>query len=132
MMTAEKVNILDSLDVPARLAEFRDMDDGWLEGAGIAPDPAGLDWLSAAFVRHFPDTLPLPRTYPTAEGEIRMEWARDNNICILEINLADRCGNWLWFDQNSNAEQERLLNLSDPAAWQWLAAEIAARFAWPQ
>ena len=131
-MTAEKVNLLDSLDVPARLAEFQDMADGWLEGAGLAPDPAGLDWLSAAFARHFPDTLPLPHTYPTAEGEIRMEWARDSNICILEINLADHCGNWLWFDQNSVAEQERLLNLSDSAAWQWLAAQIAAKCAGPQ
>ena len=131
-MTAEKIPILDALDVPARLAEFRDLADGWLEGAGIAPDPAGLNWLSAAFVRHFPDTLPLPRTYPTAEGEIRMEWERASNICILEINLADRCGNWLWFDQNSAAEQERILNLSDTAAWQWLAAEIAAKCAGPQ
>ena len=131
-MTAEKISILDALDVPARLAEFRDLDDGWLEGDGIAPDPAGLDWLSAACVCHFPDTLPLPRTYPTAEGEIRMEWARASNICILEINLADHSGNWLWFDQNSDAEQERLLNLSDPAAWQWLTAEIAAKCAGPQ
>ena len=132
MMTAEKVPILDALDVPARLAEFRGMADGWLEGTGIAPDPAGLDWLSAAFVRHFPDTLPLPRTYPTAEGEIRMEWECASNICILEINLADHSGNWLWFDQNSDAEQERILNLSDPAAWQWLAAEIANKCAGPQ
>ena len=131
-MTAEKIALRDTLDVPTRLAEFRDLADGWLEGAGLAPDPAGLDWLAAAFVHHFPAHLPLPRAYPTAEGEVRMEWERGSDHCILEINLTDRCGSWLWFDLNSTAEQERTLNLTDPAAWQWLADQIAAKAAGPQ
>ena len=131
-MTAEKVAPPAALDVPARLAEFRDLADGWLEGGGLAPDPAGLDWLAAAFVHHFLAHLPLPRTYPTAEGEIRMEWIYGRSHCILEINLADHCAHWLWFDLDSPAEQERTLNLTDPAAWQWLAAAIAAKAAGPQ
>ena len=61
-----------------------------------------------------------------------MEWIRGSDHCILEINLLDRCGSWLWFDLNSPAEQERTLNLTDLAAWQWLAAEIAAKAAGPQ
>lgn len=131
-MMAEKVALRDTRDVPTRLAEFRDLADGWLEGAALAPDLAGLDWLAAAFVHHFPAHIPLPRVYPTAEGEIRMEWERGSDHCILEINLLDRCGSWLWFDLNSTAEQERTLNLTDPAAWQWLADQIAAKAAGPQ
>lgn len=59
---------LDPLDVRARLDDLRALSDGWLDGTGVAPPHAGLDWLASAFDRHFPDDLPLPHLYPTPEG----------------------------------------------------------------
>lgn len=118
------VSLLDNLDVPARLDEFRDMRDGWLEGKGRAPPHSGLDWLSDTFKARYPDEVLLPHTYPTPEGGVRMEWTRDNNVAILEIDLHRRSGNWLYFNRNSDVEQEKVLDLQVPDQWTWLAHEI--------
>ena len=122
------------LNVPARLDEFRDMQDGWADGMqhpsdwgsgyGKAPNHEGLDWLADKFTSEYPDDLPLPHTYPTPEGGIRMEWNKDNNAVIFEIDLESRSAYWLWFDEGSDADDERHLNLNDMKTWEWLAAEI--------
>ena len=111
-------------DVLARLDELRGMQDGWYEGEGVAPSLEGLDWLSDAFERRYPDDAPLPYTYPNLEGGIRMEWSAENNAVILEIDIDDHSAEWLWFDRESDDEFERTLNLDDIADWQWLASEI--------
>ena len=131
-MTIESVHIEDSKrltnprmnDVPARLDELRGMRDGWLDGSGLAPKSAGLDWLSTAFDRHYPDDAPLPYTYPTPEGGISMEWSVENNEAMLEIDIDDHSAEWFWLDLDSDDEFERTLNLDDIADWQWLASEI--------
>ena len=119
-----RVSLLDSLYVPARLDEFRDMRDGWLEGQGKAPPHSGLDWLSDTFKARYPDEALLPHTYPTPEGGVRMEWTRDTDVAVLEIDLHRRNGNWLYFDRNSDVEQEKVLDLQVPDQWTWLAREI--------
>ena len=114
-------------DVPARLDELRDMRDGWLEGGGLAPKSNGLDWLSTAFDRYYPDDAPLPYTYPTPEGGISMEWSVENNAGILEIDIDAHSAEWLWFDRDSDDECERTLNMDESADWQWLASEIRSK-----
>lgn len=42
-----------------RIEEIRQLKDGWLDGAGLAPRNDHLDWFVAAFERHYPDDLPL-------------------------------------------------------------------------
>ncbi len=114
----------DPLDVPARLDEFRGMNDGWLEGSGRAPGHAGLDWLSASFRRFYPGDTPLPHTYPTDEGGVRMEWSCGSDVMALEIDLDTHRGEWLWFDRDSDDEREHTLNMDASADWEWLAQEI--------
>ena len=124
---------LHPLDVPARLDEFRALRDGWADGMqyagdwgngyGKAPSPAGLDWLAAAFTRHYPQDAPLPHTYPTPEGGIQMEWSYGSQDISLEIDLETQQGEWCRLDLSSMDEAERNLTL-DAAAWQWLGAEI--------
>ena len=116
-------------DVPRQLEDLRDMEDGWYEGAGLAPPHQGLDWLSNSFERYYPDDAPLPHAYPTFEGGVRMEWSHRNNAIILEIDLSEHCGEWLWFDRNSDAEQELELDLDDDSIWAWLVAEIRSKAA---
>ena len=58
--SVRQVRLLDPLDVPTRLNEFRDMEDGWLEGSGFAPTNAGLTWLSDRFDRHYRAAVRLP------------------------------------------------------------------------
>lgn len=136
---AQTGKALHPLDVRTRLEEFRELRDGWADGMqyagdwgsgyGKAPNPAGLDWLAVAFERRYPAGLPLPHTYPTPEGAVRMEWSRRNHCFILEIDLATHRGSWLWFDRNSDDELERVLNLDAARDWEWFAGEIRARAA---
>ena len=122
--SVDRINLLDPLDVPARLDEFRNMRNGWLEGDGRAPDHAGLDWLSDSFERHYPDDSPLPHTYPTLEGGVEMEWSFGSRSVILEIDLEKRLGDWLGFDKESDEEDSYKLVMADNRGWKRIAAEI--------
>ena len=119
------VRPLDPLDIPARLDEFRNMKDGWLEGKGVAPSRLGLDWLSASFERHFPDDLPLPYVFPTPEGGIEAEWQLGTHSAIFGIDINTRRGDWLQFDrQQSDEEHSKELNLNEDGDWEWMTGEI--------
>ena len=118
------VVLLDPLDIPARLDEFRNLENGWLEGDGLAPDHTGLDWLATSFDRHYSEDVPLPYTFPTPEGGVEMEWSFGSESVILEIDLEKRLGDWLGFDEGTDEEDSRMLNLSDSAGWEWIVSEI--------
>ena len=120
----ENPGVPHPLDVAARLNELRAMQDGWLDGDGVAPPHVGLDWLADAFNRHYPDDLPLPYAYPTPEGGVQMEWSLGPFEISLEIDLASHSAEWFWVEIPTDAEDERMLNLDDETAWDWFAAEI--------
>jgi hypothetical protein len=117
--------LLDPLDVPCRMDELRDLQNGWLDGHGIAPDSQGLDWLSEQFDTHYRDELPLPHCYPTETGDIRAEWSIRGWECSLEIDLKTHHGAWHAVHTN-NAEEERTFDFSDLAAWKALNEHIAS------
>ena len=54
----------------SRLNELRTLEDGWLDGKGVAPSSTGLDWLEQRFVSNYSEELPSPFLYPTAEGGV--------------------------------------------------------------
>lgn len=119
----EHIALLDPLDVPARLEEFKAMKDGWHEGDGVAPHSAGLDWLATTFDRRYPDGIPLPHTYPTLEGGIEMEWSLGALSIILEVDLDARQGSCLGFDKQTE-RFARTLDLDSNDSWMWLASVI--------
>ena len=127
LKSVERVSILHPLDVPARLDELRNMQDGWLWVDGKAPPHRGLDWLSGAFERGYPDDLPLPYTTPTFDGGVQCEWTIGQFYIEIEIDLDTRKGDWMRFDEKSDFsvfEDEEILNLDDPSAWAWMADKI--------
>ena len=115
---------LHPLDVPARLDEFKSMEDGWLEGKGIAPDHAGLDWLSSKFTQFFNNESNLPYIYPTPEGNVEAEWEIGTQSVILEIDIENHTGHWLQCDDDTDEESERNLQLDDDEDWAWAVSAI--------
>jgi hypothetical protein len=53
----ERATLLDPNDIPFRLEQLKSLKDGWLDGRGIAPSPAGLDWLAGAIEARYPEDL---------------------------------------------------------------------------
>ena len=110
--------------VPARLEELRLLKDGWFEGGGSAPASAGIDWLSDAFTRVYPEDLPLLYVYPTPEGDIRLEWALGSHDVSLDIDLMQHRANLHALNLSSDEDREDELNLDEPSGWARLVEQI--------
>ena len=120
----EHISILEPLDVPARLDELRGLKDGWLEGRGKAPSSDGLNWLAQTFEQNFPDGIPLPFVYPTADGGVQAEWSLGPHEVSLEIDLETHKGQWHCLNMQTDADDSDELSLGDAIGWEWLVAQI--------
>src|SRR5437762_1463515 len=76
LQEAVSVQSLDMQDqqIAARLGEIAGLDDGWLDGQGVAPDKAKMRQIYQRLVGHYPEMLPLPSIVPTPEGNLLLEW----------------------------------------------------------
>ncbi len=107
-----------------RLEELRVLKNGWLDGMGFAPSPGALEWLAQRFAADYPDDLPLPHLYPTAEGGVQVEWSVVACEVTLDIRLDDHRGAWHLLNMETGEESTRDLNLDDDEDWRWLDAQI--------
>ena len=120
-----RATVLDPVDVPARLEELKALQNGWLNGRGIAPVPAGLDWLAREIRTRCPEELPPPHVYPVAEGGVRLEWSITPHEISLEIDLSQKSGEWHTLNLETDIEDSRTLNLDDVAAWDWMIRRVS-------
>lgn len=130
--SVDHISLLDPLDVATRLEALAELEEGWLDGKGHAPDKTRLAWLSTAFDTLYDPTLPLPYLYPTAEGGIQAEWSLDDWEISLEINLAGQVAEWQALNLNTQECREESLNLAKPEDWQTLnqkLQELSAKIA---
>lgn len=126
--SVEHLSLLEPNDISARLEEFKALRRGWLDGTkGVAPSNAGLGWLAESFRRHYPDELPPPYLYPTAEGGVQAEWSLGGWEITLEIDLEDHQGQWHALEMTSESDEAGTMMLDEPADWQWLVTEISRR-----
>ena len=117
---------VDPLDVALQLEDLRKLEDGWLNGEGVAPPAEGLDWLADAFGRHYPEELPLPHIYPTLTGGAQLEWTFGSNEVNVEVevDLATRIAEWFVLDLSSMEATMDSLDLSVPTGWSLLRERI--------
>lgn len=125
----EHLSPIDPLDIGGQLDELRLLKDGWLEGEGVPPAEAGLDWLQDAFDRHFPDEAPLPHLYPMETGGVQAEWSIGQKEITLELNLDTHSGEWHALDTETGKVGERTLNCDDSDDWEWLVDQIEVKAA---
>lgn len=124
LLSVEEVAVLDPLDVPSRLDEFRELRDGWLDGEGVAPSPDFLNWLTENFVQNYPDDLQLPHVYPTVEGGVQAEWSLLSHEVSLSIDPAAHSGEWHVLHKDTNDEDIAVFNLTEDSGWKKLAQSI--------
>ena len=123
------VRFWDPLNLRVRLDEFRNLEDGWLEGRGVALRGADLDWLDALFENRFPDDCAKPRTFATSDGGISMEWSDDRFSMELEIDLNARRGEFLSLNLEHRDLEHRdavefSVDLDDDEDWNRLIDQI--------
>lgn len=110
--SVERISLLDELDVAARVDELRLLNDGWLEGRGLALSATGLDWFVASFQREFSGDLPLPYVYPTEDGGLRLEWDLGSLDLSIDVDLASKSGALHALDRASDSDRSETLNLA--------------------
>ena len=121
----DKISPSEPHDVPSSLYKLKKLEDGWLNGEGVAPDYEGLNWLENAFVKNYPDNLPLPFTYPTPDGSIQMEWIISRVEIELEINLENHRAEWFRFDMSKKGDYySKKLELDQLSDWEWIINDI--------
>ena len=118
-----RYDLLDPLEVSARLDELRDTREGWPDGDKI-PDAAGLDWLSGGFVGHYPNDLPWPNTFPTPDGGIEADWSLGDASLLMEVDLNRHTGHALFFYDGADDQLELGLNLDNARDWTRLCQQI--------
>jgi hypothetical protein len=92
----------------ARVAWLSSLEDGWLDGGGIAPPERGLlgfAWF--ALIANDVDGMPLPYLYPTEDGNLEAEW--DDPEASVEVDLRT-------FDMQWDGETDNYREAIDAAA----------------
>lgn len=115
----EHATPIDPLDIQMRLDSLARLENGWLDGKGLAPSKEKLEWLADAFDANFDSDLPLPYLYPTAEGGVQAEWSLNDWAVTLEIDLEKEQGEY------------QALNLKDQTCTD-LAIALTERDGWTQ
>jgi hypothetical protein len=113
----ESIDKLDALDVPSRIDELRSIENGWLDGNGVAMNNEGLTWFSKSFEEHFSDDLPLPYIFPMPDGGIQLEWNTIKFSANLELNLINKKGEYFCITKETRAINEDDLDFNDKAIW---------------
>ncbi len=113
-----------SANVSSRLNELKSLENGWLDGKGLAPNRVGLDWLTQSLDANYSDELRQPFVYPTAEGGVQFEWTIGDFEVSLEIDLSSHQAQWHCLNLTTAADSFRDVNLDDAGDWTRLEAEI--------
>ena len=117
-----------SQPIRSQLDDLRSMEDGWLEGGGIAPLEDGLDWLANAFESHYPPELPRPYCYPTPEGGIQAEWDFRAYDIDVKVDLSSQHAVCNMFTKAMDGKivfhLAENIDLSDVAGWDVLSGKI--------
>jgi hypothetical protein len=74
IMAVEFLEVIRNYPLVLRFDELAQLEDGWYEGEGKAPDRKRLDCFARRFSDSYPEQLPLPIIVPRQDGGLLMEW----------------------------------------------------------
>lgn len=130
--SVEQLTVLSPLDVGLRLASFYALEEGWHDGEGPVLNREGLDRLTDAFDRHWPEELALPHLWPMPEpepgGGVHAQWKDGRRSVNLEVDLSSFSAYFTSFDLDEPdlevGVEEEDLDLSLPVTWERIAGEV--------
>jgi hypothetical protein len=122
----QHVGLLDSDDLGLRAAVLKQLEKGWLgDGKGVALDSKALDDLVDLSNRFYPDDMPNPYLYPTAEGGVQLEWSLSGWEVTLEVDLRDQTGEWHVLHMERDDQTQETVNLNEQSGWQFVVDSLS-------
>ncbi len=85
----EQLEIVPHYALTSAIDDLNGLENGWLEGHGVAPDPANLARLTEELIDAFPQGIDYPAVVPTEDGNVSLEWIKPSARIELEVNFAD-------------------------------------------
>ncbi|MCL2656311.1 MAG: hypothetical protein FWD62_02625 [Betaproteobacteria bacterium] len=122
VISVDLLDITKNYAISARFDEISQIQDGWFEGGGLAPDTDKLAFVSEQLIADYHDKLPLPQIVPKQDGNLLLEWKAEGDPS-LDIDLIALQASFHAFGANGE-DVERDFNL-DAVGWQALFAFLS-------
>jgi hypothetical protein len=85
----EQLEVVPHYALTSAIDDLNSLENGWLEGRGIAPDTENLAWLSEELIEAFPVGIEYPAVVPTEDGNVSLEWIKPAARIELEVNFIE-------------------------------------------
>jgi hypothetical protein len=115
IVSVETLAVQHNYQLSSWFDSILDLEDGWLDGKGKAPNKTILPKVAKQMVERYPEHLPLPVIAPTPEGNILLEWMAYGDLSI-DISL-DSLKAFLHAFQKDGKEIESEIALSSETDW---------------
>ena len=119
VISIESLEVTKNYVISARLDEISQLQNGWFEGSGMAPNPDSLSRFSEKLIADYPEKLSIPLIISKQDGNILFEWKAEGDPS-LDIDLTNLAASYHAFGANDE-DVERDFQL-DAAGWQSLFA----------
>jgi hypothetical protein len=128
--STDTVDYLNPHDLLGRLDDLILMQDGWLDGEGIAPDPNGIRWLADLWPIEMASDLDDPFAYPTPEGDLLLEWSFGRWEVSATIDLQAKTASLVSQHLDHLDQSDELdADLNDAQGWQAFTEFLRTRAA---
>ncbi|MDR2626351.1 MAG: hypothetical protein LBC37_08470 [Zoogloeaceae bacterium] len=131
VLFVESLDIIKNYPLVARLDELAQLEDGWYEGEGKAPDQKQLDHFAQRFADSYPEQLPLPTIAPKQDGGILLEWNVEG-MPSLDVDWVTKRASFHAFGpHDEDIEADFDLGVDDhwEQLWPFLSRHVQARTA---
>ena len=93
------------------LNELKQLEDGWLDGNGLAPTAEGLDWLTTVLEDRRLAGTAFPYLYPTEDGGVLAEYHMDKYGAELEVDPTTHKATW--FQDGTETDEDKYIENID-------------------
>ena len=114
----EYLDILDPLDVSLRIHYLLKLENNWYNGQGKSLNKTQLNSFGDLFNSYFDNKLQLPAIFPKPDGNIQLEWKKEDKNIIISIELNTLKSDFFYYNDIKDSEEfNTVLDLDKQENW---------------